>query len=64
MPMVRSPSPGGMVIIDHGRKASRLQPSSSAAVALSQGPSHSFVNVRSGATLPSSTEPPRLMLNQ
>ena len=64
MPTSRSSVPDGMLSMDHGRNASALQPSSSGAVALSHGPSHSTVNSRSGSTLPSITVPPRLMVNQ
>ena len=62
--MLRSSTPPGIVIMDQGRKNSALQPSSSTAVPRSHGPSHSAVNSRSGSTLPSITEPPRLTVNQ
>ena len=54
----------GMAIIDQGRNISRLQPSGSSAVALSHGPSHSKEYSRSGAIVPSMTEPPRFTVNQ
>ena len=53
-----------MVIIDQGRNISTLQPVSEVAEAPRHGPSHWWVMVRSGATLPSASEPPRFTVNQ
>ena len=63
-PRRRSGPLAGMDIIAQGRNISTLQPVAVCAEAPCHGPSHWLVKVRSAATFPSASEPPRLTENQ
>ena len=64
IPMFLACLASGMDIIGQGRNISTLHPPGTLVLWPSQGPSHCSLMLLSGATLPSSTDPPRFTMNQ